>query len=454
MLTQIIIFLLLCLSVLSMTIRVLNISGTLYGNKPNQILELATNDNEFFKSTKFNNFTFIDNKNQSKIYYADSFCLNENDSDFYPTFFCILDLAHVPPGRYIIYSDYYKYEFFEYNGNFSIDVYKKEKHINIDSKNVVFESLVLNSKIYEKSNFQNFSLSLYGKEINSSYLESLILTKNNRLFIIPVRYIWSEFNEDFYIGNFEKINSETYKIYGVQYDGLFYNLSVHQINFIIYKKEDITNKITLLDIEGIGYYNELSSFFLFFQEEVNINLFQEFSLRNLNNLQDYHLNYIFNYTFETISSCVICIFDLKGIPIGNYTLNYLYKNENYETNIFLEIKKREKEKEKENENENDLIGNKLLNFYGNLRSNKNVEYAFFTFNGKRNINLAYIVLTDENKRKNVIQVFDCKTVDYTNEEFDLKCMIDLSYISEGKYTLSEYYINNQHYLINIGVYVN
>ena len=95
-----------------------------------------------------------------------------------------------------------------------------------------------------------------------------------------------------------------------------------------------------------------------------------------------------------------------------------------------------------------------MNFYGNLRSNKNVEYAFFTFNGKRNINLAYIVLTDENKRKNVIQVFDCKIVDYTNEEFDLKCMIDLSYISEGKYTLTEYYINNQHYLINIGVYVN
>ena len=445
-----------------MTIRVLNISGTLYGNEPNQILEVATNDNEYFRSEKFDNFTFIDNKNQSKIYYADSFCLNENDTAYNPTFFCILDLAHVPPGRYIIYSNFYKIEFCEYYGNFIIDVNKKEKDINKDSKNVVFESLVLSSIIYEKSKFQNFALSLYGKEINSSYLESLILTKDNNLFIIPVKYIGSKFNEDYYTGNFERVNSETYNIYGVKYDGLFYNLSFLQNDFNIYKKENVTNITTLLDIEGIGYYDELSSFSLFFQEEVDINLFQEFSLRNLNNLQDYHLNYIFNNTFGELSNSINCIFDLKGIPIGNFSLNYVYKGEYYETEIFLEIKKREKEnekekekeKEKENEKEDDLIGNKLLNFYGNLRSNKNIEYAFFTFNGKRNINLAYIVLTDENKRKNVIQVFDCKTVDYTNEEFDLKCMIDLSYISEGKYTLTEYYINNQHYLINIGVYVN
>ena len=45
-------------------------------------------------------------------------------------------------------------------------------------------------------------------------------------------------------------------------------------------------------------------------------------------------------------------------------------------------------------------------------------------------------------------------MDYTNDEFDLKCVIDLSYISQGKYTLTEYYINNQHYIANIGVNVN
>ena len=115
--------------------------------------------------------------------------------------------------------------------------------------------------------------------------------------------------------------------------------------------------------------------FLFFQEEVDINLFQEFSLRNLNNLQDYHLNYIFNNTFGELSNSINCIFDLEGIPIGNFSLNYVYKGEYYETEIFLEIKKREKE----NEKEDDLIGNKLLNFYGNLRSNKNIEFCFFYF---------------------------------------------------------------------------
>ena len=49
----------------------------------------------------------------------------------------------------------------------------------------------------------------------------------------------------------------------------------------------------------------------------------------------------------------------------------------------MEIKKRKNENEDENENENVFIENKLLNFYGNLKSNKNNEYSFFSFSGKK-----------------------------------------------------------------------
>ena len=456
MLTKIIIFLLLFLSILGSSFLVKNINGTLYEKLPNQLLEITININCCIKPEDFGNFSFIENKNHSKIYFAQSLCINENEALYNWKFFCILDLTNLPSGRYTIYSEYLKDMFF-WNGNFSIDV-KREKDINIDRKNSVIELLQLHSKIYENLDFQNFTLSLYGKEIDSFYIEKMFLKIGKNFFMIPVRCIQGHFIDAYCIGNFDGIKSGLYNVYGLQYDYLFYNLSVHKIYFNIYEKEDLVSKISLIDIQGIGYYNEISSFTLYFNGRVDIKLFERFGLRNVNGLQDYNVNCLDNETFGEISNSIHCTFILKGIPIGKYILNYLYQNEYYESIAVLEIKKRKNENgnesENENENENVFIENKLLNFYGNLKSNKNIEYVFFSFNGKRNINLAYIVLTDENKKKNVLQIFDCKIVDYTNDEFDLKCVIDLSYVSEGKYTLTEYYINNQHYNANIGVNVN
>jgi len=446
MLTKIIIFLLLFLSVLGSSVLVKNITGTLYEKLPNQLLEITFNADWGVQPEEFSNFTFIENKNHNKIYFAQSLCINENEALYYWKFFCVLDLTNVPSGRYTIYSENLKYMFFEY-GNFSIDV-KGEK----DRKKSVFELLQLHSKIYANLDFQNFTLSLYGKEIDSSYIEKLVLKTGKNFSIIPVRCIQGHFIDAYCIGNFDGIKSGRYNAYGLQYDSLFYNLSIHEIYFNIYEKEDLVNKISLLDIQGIGYYNEKSSFTLYFNGKVDIKQFERFGLRNVNGLQDYNVNCMDNETFGGLSNSINCTFSLEGIPIGKYILNYIYQDYYYESIAVLEIKKRKNENE--DEDENVFTENKLLNFYGNLKSNKNIEYAFFSFSGKRNINLAYIVLTDENKRKNVLQIFDCKIVDYTNDEFDLKCVIDLSYVSEGKYTLSEYYINNQYYIASIGVNVN
>ena len=450
MLTKIIIFLLLCLSVLGSSILVKNINGILYEKLPNQLLEITINANCCIQPEEFGNLTFIENKNHSKLYFIKSLCINENEALYNWKFFCNLDLTNVPFGRYTIDSEYH-HDMFYYKGNFSIDV-KREK----ERKDSVIELLQLHSKIYENLDFQNFTLSLYGKEIDSSYIEKLLLKNGKNFFIIPVRCMQGHFIDAYCIGNFDGIKSGILYVYGLQYDALFYNLSDNKIYFNIYEKEDLVSKISLLDIQGTGYYNEISSFTLYFNGRVDIKLFERFGLRNVNGLQDYRVNCMDNETFGEISNSIHCTFILKGIPIGKYILNYLYQNEYYESIAVLEIKNRknENEDEDENENENVSIENKLLNFYGNLRSNKNIEYAFFSFNGKRNINLAYIVLTDENKRKNVLQIFDCKIVDYSNDEFDLKCVLDLSYVSEGKYTLTEYYINNQHYNANIGVNVN
>ena len=457
MLTKIIIFLLLFFAVLGSSILVESIDGILYEKLPNQLLEITINDNCCIQPEKFSNFTFIENKNHRNIYFVHSLCINENEALRHWKFFCILNLTDVPSGRYTIYSVYYEDMFF-YKGNFSIDI--REKDINIDRKDSIIESLELHSKIYEKLDFQNFTLSLYGKEIDSSYIEKLVLKSGQNYFIIPVRCMQGHFIDAYCVGNFDGIKSGINFVYGLQYDGLFYNLSVHHIYFNIYEKEDLVNKISLLDIQGIGYYNERSSFTLYFNGRVDIKHFERFGLRNVNGLQDYNVNCMDNETFGEVTNSIHCSFILEGIPIGKYILNYIYQNEYYESIAVLEIKQRKSENEKENENENEkenekvLNENKLLNFYGNLKSNKNIEYAFFSFSGKRNINLAYIVLTDENKRKNVLQIFDCKIVDYSDDEFDLKCVIDLSYVSEGKYTLTEYYINNQHYIASIGVHVN
>ena len=272
------------------------------------LLEISINADCCIQPEDFGIFTFIENTNHSKIYNAQSLCINENEALYDWKFFCILDLTNVPSGIYTIYSENLKDMFF-WNGNYSIDV-KREDDINIDRKDSVIESLQLHSKIYENLDFQNFTLSLYGKEIDSSYIEKLVLKTGKNFFIIPVRCIQGHFIDAYCIGNFNGIKSGLYNVYGLQYDVSFYNLSSYQIYFNTYEKEDLVNKISLLDIQGIGYYNEISTFTFYFNGRLDIKLFERFGLRNVNGLQDYNLKLMDKETFGGLSNSINCTFNL------------------------------------------------------------------------------------------------------------------------------------------------
>ena len=84
--------------------------------------------------------------------------------------------------------------------------------------------------------------------------------------------------------------------------------------------------------------------------------------------------------------------------------------------------------------------------YHNFIGNKDNQIAYFSFYGKNVSNyLAYIVLSDEYSRINVLQTFDCISFKINLDKYDLRCLLNLAYVNKGAYTVSEYYINNQHY---------
>ena len=88
----------------------------------------------------------------------------------------------------------------------------------------------------------------------------------------------------------------------------------------------------------------------------------------------------------------------------------------------------------------------MLEVYHNFKSNKDNQIAYISFAGTHASNyLAYIVLNDGYSKINVLQTIDCNTISSTLNGFDLKCIFNLTYVDQGNYTLTEYYINNKHY---------
>ena len=200
-------------------------------------------------------------------------------------------------------------------------------------------------------------------------------------------------------------------------------------------KSSVSEDLKLIGIYGEAYSNNTSLFKLVFNKDVNVNYFSRFYLTDINPIFSYA--YFLNFSFYKVgyNSSFDCLFDFNRVPSGSYLLNFIYANKTYPTNITLTVK------EKEIVTENDL-----LDVYSDFKRNNNNQTVYFSFNGRnRNNNLTYIVLKDENSNINVLQTFDCKIIDYDSKTFDLKCNLNLTYVKEGKYSISEYYINGQHY---------
>ena len=53
-------------------------------------------------------------------------------------------------------------------------------------------------------------------------------------------------------------------------------------------------------------------------------------------------------------------------------------------------------------------------------------------------------MTDENAKRHSVKITDCKIVDTNLDYYDLKCLVDLSKVPAGKYSIIEYYIDKHH----------
>ena len=131
-----------------------------------------------------------------------------------------------------------------------------------------------------------------------------------------------------------------------------------------------------------------------------------------------------------------CMFSFKNISPGDYLIDFTYKNKTYYSSVILNVK--------QNKTFNEF---EILNVYSNFKEYEDNQVVYFSFYGQYSTNrLAYIVLNDEYSRKNVVQTFWCKNVVFQEtNKFDFNCRVNLTYVSSGTYSVSEYYIENKHY---------
>ena len=412
-------------------IKILNAYGFIYEFKNNQKLYLIADGT--INSSEINNITLV-SKDDSKIYKPNTICqpkdnyLNENKTYFY----CILDLTNIKRGNYSI--EYFYYKNIKINdGKTLIEIKEKKKEI--------IELIKVNTNGYEHISNQNITLTFNNNDTNYSHITGLDIYNNKSYLYIPLKCPEKGLknNTVLCLANFTYAESAEYYMKYIVYYSIPVNVE-ENISFYIFRH------LKLLNIIGKANTNDTSSFNLVFNKKVNSSLFFDFYLTDsrLNN-SNYHINFKFNESFY--NSSIYCLFNFKKIPIGTYYINYIYNNKAYITNITLTIKEKEI-----------LYENELLNIYSNFERHEDNQLAYFSFYGKnKNINLTYIALNDGYSRINVLQTFGCDIIYYNNSyKYDLRCKLNLTYVDEGDYTLSEYNINNGHYLAkkNINVHVN
>ena len=399
------------------------IKGELYEYQKYQMLYIKVNRQII--PSRFTNITFKANTNYSKRYYPYSYCYNNISNN--TEFACDLDLSYVPQGEYVIESFYYENE--KYYNNYSKILIKGNKNESIQLIDVY-------TYPYEFSKYQNISLLFSKKNLNYRLIKSIWVRKKysiySNVYEIPLNCFDYYNYSTFCLGDFSNISSGNYSIDGWYYNNTIISNITKQISFYVYKKE-IEPDIKLLNIYGDAYSGEINNLSLYFNKNVTTYYFSYFFLIDLKTNYTHNLNYTCyrnsNYSY------LQCKFSFKNISPGDYLVGFTYKNKTYNSYVTLNVK----EKKSYNEFE-------LLNVYSNFKEYEENQVAYFSFYGNLSTNmLAYIVLDDEYSRKYVIQTLDCKNLIQELNKFVFNCKVNLTYVSSGKYSVSEYYIYNKHY---------
>lgn len=413
-------------------VKILHAYGDLYEYTNNQSLHLLFNTP--INPKYLNNITISTRNNSKFYYYIEKGCFYENNysNGNVTNIVCILDLSIIPKGDYLI--NYFYYENIKKVDKLTLITIKEneEKKKNETGK---VELIGVYSPGIEHKRDQNISLFFKNNEnVNISLINSILIYKNRTSYNLSLFCLSKEKNNSVLcITDFTNFNSGSYEVIFFEYNYTYMNAS-NLIKFNINEDKQIKDDLKLIAVFGEAYSKNMSLITLVFNKDVLPSDFSLFILRDNKTNYDYYVNYtepkIYNFSLS-----LNLLFDFREVPKGLYYIRFFYKNKLYISNITLNIK----EKEIISENE-------LLSVYHNFEGNKDNQIAYFSFYGKNISNyLAYIVLSDEFSRINVLQTFDCKIVNIDLYEYDLRCKLNLTYVNKGAYTVSEYYINNQHY---------
>ena len=350
------------------------------------------------------------------------------------SFKCYIDLSYMSKGDYLI--NYFYYDRQRFDDQYTLITIKGDEKKE-ENKTAKVELIGVISGGYEYSRDQNIILYFNNNATNINLIYNLTFSnKRNVSFSVPLECLFKDINNSVLCSaDFSLVPADYYKVQSIIYNYSFL-YPLYNIWFDVYNKtkpKPVEEDIKLLYISGEAYKN-FSNLRLTFNKNVNPNDF-DFYLTN------YHKSYqtfpIYHTYCEVYNTSIECEFKFTNIPKGLYNIDYIYQNKKHLTNITIEVK------EKEILSENDLI-----EVYHNFKRYRNNQIAFFSFHGRNpSKNLAYIVLNDGYSKINVLQTFDCITINYAynDSQYDLKCKLNLTYVDEGKYSVSEYYINNQHY---------
>ena len=414
-------------------IKILHAYGDLYEYKFNQTLHLLFNTP--INPKYLHNITISTRNNSKYYYYIEKACFYENNysNGNATNIACALDLSTIPKGDYLI--SYYLYEDILKVDKLTLLTIKESEEKKNKTENIELTGVYTPGVEHKRD--QNISLFFKNNEnVNISLINSILVYRNRTTYNLSLICLSKDKNNSVLcITDFTNLNSGAYEVILHVYNYTYINAS-NIINFYINEDKQIQDDIQLIGAYGEAYTKNYSLILLEFNKKVLLSDFNLFILRDNKTNYDYYLNYT-KPAFYNSTSSLDLLFDFRNIPKGLYFIGFVYKNKKYISNITLNVKGNEEEIISENE---------LLNIYHNFEGNKDNQIAYFSFYGKNMSNhLAYIVLSDDYSRINVLQTLDCISVVSDLNTYDLRCRLNLTYVSKGAYTVSEYYINNQHY---------